>query len=315
MLIGNVEELSFETVEFVESVDQVEEIKGGNEMEKFAEVLVDIWGFGDEEEDVLVAKKGDIVKVKEVNGSTAWLEVENWEWYVITKSANIKLIENGGNKVENLKNQIEYLEKAVIDWTNEIEEMIEDGCNEELITETIEHKDMLIRSLKKHMEELEMSRPKLKVGMTVKVELNYYEVVGTITETSDSDMFYLVDENDTLFKFYSDINQVTILNDAIFHDMENIEVINPEDHDFYDNAYKVSLHYYDNNWFGVFASCEQDALDIVVDYLEEKGLTGMFYTVEEVEEDERNGNCDNYFVAGNHCHYLDAEYTQIEQVR
>lgn len=313
MLIGNVEELSFETVEFIESVDQVEEIKGGNEMEKFAEVLVDIWGFGDEEEDVLIAKKGDIVKVKEVNGATAWLEVKNWEWYVITKSANIKLIENGGNKVENIKKEIEYLERAIIDWTNEIEKMVKIGCKSELIEEDQEHLDMLIRSLKKRMEDLEMSRPKLKVGMTVKVELNYSEVVGTITETSDSDMFYLVDENGTLFKFYSDVNQVTILNDAIFHGMENIyEVINPDDHDFYDNAYKVSLNNYDNSFYGVFASCGQDALDMVVDYLEEKGLTGYFYEIDEIEEDQ---DCDGYIVAGNHCHYLDAEHTHIEQVR
>ena len=218
-------------------------------------------------------------------------------------------------EMSNLKKEIEYLELRIIEMNREVEENIAMGCDEELINESIEHRDMLIRSLNKRMEELEMSRPELKEGMLVCVELNYSEVVGTITEVSDSDMFYLVDENGTTYKFYSDINKVKILDKALFYGMENVEVVNKEDREIFSNAYKVSLHNYDSFLYGVYANSAQDALDLVVDYLENKGDTGYFYTLDEVEEMEKDGYETEFIVAGNHCHHLESEHVWIEEMK
>ena len=156
----------------------------------------------------------------------------------------------------------------------------------------------------------------LKYGMVVSVEFNYSEVVGTVTEISgNSDAFYIVDEKGIEYKFYTDIHQVTIINEKVFHGMKNVEIINESDYQYFDSAYKVSIYNYDEKWFGVYASCEQSALDCVVDYLESQGKIGMFYTLEEVIECEKDGYVDMFITAGNHCHNLDAEHVQIQQVK
>lgn len=158
----------------------------------------------------------------------------------------------------------------------------------------------------------------LKTGMKVEVELNYGEIVGTVTEVCEglvNDGFYMVDEKGTNWKFYSDIHKVTILDEALFEGMENVEVINKDDFKYFDGAYKVSIHMYDDKYFGVYADCEQDALDRVVDYLEETSRTGLFYDLQEVEEMEKEGYSDMFVVAGNHCHHLDASQIYISQVK
>ena len=156
----------------------------------------------------------------------------------------------------------------------------------------------------------------LKIGMVVSVEFNYSEVVGTVTDLSgNSDAFYVIDENGIEYKFYSDIHKVTIINEMVFHGMENVEIVNDSDYQYFDSAYKVSVHNYDNQWYGVYANCEQDALDEVVDYLESQGKTGVFYTHEEVIECEKDGYVDMFITAGNHCHNLNAEHVQIHQVK
>lgn len=85
--------------------------------------------------------------------------------------------------------------------------------------------------------------------------------------------------------------------------------INPEDN--YLKSFKISLHNYDNEWFYVYASHEQDALDVLVDHLEKKRLTGFFLEKEDREEHLEDEGY--YIVAGNHCLYLDPEHTHIEQ--
>jgi hypothetical protein len=158
----------------------------------------------------------------------------------------------------------------------------------------------------------------LKTGMTVEVELNYGVVTGTVTEVCEglvNDGFYMVDEKGTNWKFYSDIHKVTILDEALFDGMENVEVINKNDFIFYENAFKVSIYNYSGSYYGVYASNEQHALDQVVDYLESLGKTGLFYDLNEVEEMEKEGYTDMFIVAGNHCHHLDADHVQIRQVK
>lgn len=155
----------------------------------------------------------------------------------------------------------------------------------------------------------------LKYGMVVSVELNYFEVVGTVTEISgNSDKFYIVDENGTEYKFYSDIHKVKIIDEAKFYDMENVEIVNNDDRQYFDNAYAVSIYNYDSMMYGVYANCEQDALDVVVDYLESEGKTGLFYDLDEVEEMEKDGYADMFVVAGNHCHHLDSSHIMIKEV-
>lgn len=212
---------------------------------------------------------------------------------------------------------IQYLDERCQELSVEIQEMVCNNWNngyDEIIKDDLEHLEMLTKKLNQLKGEIKMTN--LKNGMVVEVELNYGEIVGTITEVSENnDQFYIEDEKGTMWKFYSDIHKVTILDEAIFHGMENVEVLNKDDFQYFDNAYKVSLHNYDNKWFGVYASCEQDALDIVVDHLEEKGLTGYFYNMQEREELEKDGHEDMFIVAGNHCHNLDAEHVFIESVK
>lgn len=158
----------------------------------------------------------------------------------------------------------------------------------------------------------------LKVGMVVEVELNYGQVVGTVTEVSEStvnDCFYLVDEKGTNWKFYSDINKTTILDEALFDGMENVEVINKHDFEYFNNAYKVSVYNYDGMFYGVYASDDQHALDIVVDWLEQEGKDGLFYNDDEIAELENDGCSDILIVAGTHCHSLDGSHIQIIQVK
>jgi hypothetical protein len=97
--------------------------------------------------------------------------------------------------------------------------------------------------------------------------------------------------------------------------MENVEIVNESDYKYFDSAYIVSVYAYSNEWFGVYANCEQDALDLVVDYLVSDNRTGFIYTPEEVLECEKDGFVDMFIVAGNECYSLDVEHLQIEQIK
>jgi hypothetical protein len=232
------------------------EIKMGR---KLAVAQTDIKSINFQDSIVVVAKKGDIVKVVQEFDNSYVINCDNWDFDVFVEKTDIKFEEE--NKMTNLK-----------------------------------------------------------VGMVVEVELNYGEVTGTVTEVCEglvNDGFYMEDEKGTMWKFYSDIHKVTILDEALFQNVEGeiMEIVNKDDFKYFDHAYKVSVHMYDNHYFGVYADCEQDALDRVVDYLEEKELTGYFYDQEEREELEKEGHEDIFIVAGNHCHNLDGTQIFIEQVK
>ena len=75
------------------------------------------------------------------------------------------------------------------------------------------------------------------------------------------------------------------------------------------NKYYISLYNYNNEVYTVFAECEQDALDILVDYLEDVGNTAYFYSQslwDEIYEDNIEP-----IIAGNHCLLLDPSHTRF----
>lgn len=106
------------------------------------------------------------------------------------------------------------------------------------------------------------------------------------------------DENITYPQLLSDVFQA--LHDIVKH-------INPLDYDMDYTSYDVSLYNYSPQKFRVFATCEQYALDTVVDFLEEQGSTGYFLEEDEIE------NEDTIVRAGNHSIPLDAEHISIKE--
>jgi hypothetical protein len=231
---------------------------------KLAIAETDLIGFDhyDGGKKVIIAKKGDTVKVLQEFADHVYIQVNNWDFEVVVYPEEIKI------------------EDTKIEEENKMQE--------------------------------------LKVGMVVKVELNYGEVVGTVTEVCEglvNDGFYMVDEKGTNWKFFSDIHTTTILDEAIFHGMEGVEVINRHDFEYFDKAYKVSVYNYDGMFYGVYASDEQHALDIVVDWLEQEGKDGLFYDEHEIKELEEDGLSDILIVAGTHCHSLDSSHIHIRQVK
>ena len=93
-------------------------------------------------------------------------------------------------------------------------------------------------------------------------------------------------------------------------DHEKRTIVNPDDSEQYDGkSFVVSLNNYSPFDYLAFAACEQDALDIVVDWLEGEGATGDFLDELEIKEHESNGL--ELITAGNHCHQLLPEHTHV----
>lgn len=84
--------------------------------------------------------------------------------------------------------------------------------------------------------------------------------------------------------------------------------INPLDWDMDYSSYEISLHDYNSEMFIVFATCEQYALDTVVDFLEEQGLKGYFLNEDEIESE------DYVIRAGNHSIPIDGEHFHVKQL-
>ena len=94
------------------------------------------------------------------------------------------------------------------------------------------------------------------------------------------------------------------------------KAINLNDRKYSNNLYKISLYNYSSNYDLVYANCEQDALDILVDHLEEIKENGHIYTYEqllnygmtELEIDN------NYVSCGNYSHYVNVEHLNIIEI-
>ena len=91
-----------------------------------------------------------------------------------------------------------------------------------------------------------------------------------------------------------------------------MEYIN-EETKFWDHSYKVYLSEFIEPLL-VNAKNEQEALDFAIDYAEEKGFEGLFLSLEEVEELEKEGFLEEHVCGGNHCRYLSSIYFHIEQI-
>jgi hypothetical protein len=84
-----------------------------------------------------------------------------------------------------------------------------------------------------------------------------------------------------------------------FNELQKSNYIN-SDEKFWNHSYRIHLHELDSPGILVNANCEQDALDYVIDWHEEKGNMGLFFTNEELDamtEEERG----EYITGGNHC--------------
>lgn len=99
---------------------------------------------------------------------------------------------------------------------------------------------------------------------------------------------------------------------TIINETEYTKVINPDGFED-DPQWKVLLPT-GTAWMAGFivqAGNEQAALDAVVDYCEEKGLCGLYYTIEDLNSKEIYE--EEYICAGNHCLYVGIE-TRIEKL-
>jgi hypothetical protein len=104
--------------------------------------------------------------------------------------------------------------------------------------------------------------------------------------------------------------------------MNNVKMINELDCLVFTKTFRIGIGY-GSEWYGVHANCEQDALDILVDWFEENEYHGMYSTYAEVIEyhndldDEELDEmvCSGYIVAGNHCHFLEADKIVISEIR
>jgi hypothetical protein len=91
------------------------------------------------------------------------------------------------------------------------------------------------------------------------------------------------------------------------------EIVNPNDYEekFWKHNYLISLH--NAGEYLVNADCEQDAIDYLIDYCEEK-YPGLIMSREEEEEEEF---LEEYIMGGNHGFYLNvpAHEMMIEEIK
>ncbi|WP_336769585.1 hypothetical protein [Bacillus bombysepticus] len=80
---------------------------------------------------------------------------------------------------------------------------------------------------------------------------------------------------------------------------ENEVLVNPGEWNI-EHIYLINLFEYDPTTYIASGFCEQDAVDSVIDYLEEQGDIGLFLTEEEMKECDEEGR--EYYTGGNHCH-------------
>lgn len=110
-----------------------------------------------------------------------------------------------------------------------------------------------------------------------------------------------------------DIIEASIINPNLKHfgQFPQVEVVTP-DETIYDKHFLVCLDYF--KVYYVISYNEQDALDTLVDYCEEREYMGYFYSdadLEKLTEEER----DDLLVAGNHCRYISNDVLIIEELR
>lgn len=115
---------------------------------------------------------------------------------------------------------------------------------------------------------------------------------------------------DLILNLYTEELQ-DILGEQEYYD----KIINTEDFNYFDNVYKVSLHNYDDIYYYILATDEQEALDMLVDDLEKKNETGHLIQRIDALKDYSEEEINNIFVtAGNHCLLVNAEHLFIRKI-
>ena len=66
--------------------------------------------------------------------------------------------------------------------------------------------------------------------------------------------------------------------------------------------------------FIVNANCAQEAIDCMIDYIEDKGPEGYLLSDDEIIELENDGYLDDYISGGNHGRYLSSYHIIIEKL-
>jgi hypothetical protein len=93
---------------------------------------------------------------------------------------------------------------------------------------------------------------------------------------------------------------------------EDVIYVNPEDwnNNFWKNKYLISMPAIGTSHFAVNADHEQDAMDYVIDYCEEKGWYAM--TEQEILEEKYLGE---YVNGGNHGIFLNVPWHEVNTVQ
>lgn len=92
--------------------------------------------------------------------------------------------------------------------------------------------------------------------------------------------------------------------------MSKFKVLNPDDKSFYSRCYHVQLGYYLSFDGVIFASCEQDAIDLLIDAHDNSDHTGWFMSDNELLElDDDEKEC--FIYGGNYCKYMSFGYHEL----
>jgi hypothetical protein len=171
----------------------------------------------------------------------------------------------------------------------------------------------------------------LRVGAIFSLELNNNEYPMIVTFTHENRLIMNTVIDGKTFRIH-DSYESTKLEIDLFHIateeekerlvLNNFEMVNELDCLVFDKTYRIGVGY-GSQLYHVHANCEQDALDILVDWFEEKEYYGMYSTYADIveyhndlnDDDEFEEMLDNYIVAGNHCHYIESDKLFIQEVR
>ena len=118
------------------------------------------------------------------------------------------------------------------------------------------------------------------------------------------------------------IMKMKIITNSELEQITTAKVCNPTDffpweenklEPFWNNIYLLLVTHYGFSYI-VNANCEQDALDYLIDYLEEEEHDALLMSTEEMIEAEEEGFLEEYPSGGNHGRYIYTHNLRIEQI-
>jgi len=92
--------------------------------------------------------------------------------------------------------------------------------------------------------------------------------------------------------------------------MKTITVLNPDDKGFFSRCYHIQLGYYLSFNGVIYASCEQDAIDLLIDAYDNIDHVGWFMSdvdLNELTDEEKEG----LIYGGNYCKYMSFGWEQL----